>query len=164
MTQQTKAMKGIARIEFGSTHGWFVRGYCNGKTHSKLFSDRKNGGKDEALELAQVHRDQLHAHLEAIPKKARRRLVVSDSRNTAGELGVSRITKNGQNDVEYACDSVSWRPDLGVQKSTSFSVKKYGEEKAFKMAVENRRKMMRETHGADIYQKINAEQRKREST
>ena len=162
MTQQKTAMKGIARIDSGSTHGWFVRGYRNGKTFSKLFSDRKNGGKDQAFELAQAHRDQLHTELASIPKKARRRrLVVSDSRNTTGELGVSRVTRTGSNGVKYACYAVSWRPEPGVQKSTTFSTKKHGEKKAFKMAVEHRRKMMRETYGTDVYRKISAEKLKR---
>jgi hypothetical protein len=35
---------------------------------------------------------------------------------------------------------VSWRPEPKVQKSTSFSIKKYGEEKALEMAIELRRK------------------------
>ena len=92
---RTKANKGISRIDSGSTHGWFVRGYRNGKTYSKLFSDRKCGGKAKALKLAKAHRDELNAELESIPKKPRqRRIVVSDSRNTTGELGVSRTTKS----------------------------------------------------------------------
>jgi len=56
-------MKGISRIDSGSTHGWFVRGYRNGTTYSKLFSDRKLGGKGKAKKMAQEYRDQLHADL-----------------------------------------------------------------------------------------------------
>lgn len=62
-------MKGISRIDSGSTHGWFVRAYRNGKTYSKLFSDRKCGGKGKALKLAKEHRDELQAKLEKIAKK-----------------------------------------------------------------------------------------------
>jgi len=55
---RSKANKGISRIDSGSTHGWFVRGYRNGKTYSKLFSDRKSGGKGKAQKLAKIYRDE----------------------------------------------------------------------------------------------------------
>lgn len=149
------ANKGISRIDSGSTHGWFVRGYRNGKTYSKLFSDRKCGGKGKAQKLAKEYRDNLSQELEAIPKRPRqRRIVVSDSRNTTGELGVSRTTKAGPNGTKHECYSVSWRPEPGVQRCTSFSISKYGEKGAFRRAVEHRRKMMREIHGKDFYRKL----------
>ena len=65
--------KGISRIDSGSTHGWFVRGYKNGETYSKLFSDLKCGGKRKAQRLAREHRDELHARLNKIPTKRRAR-------------------------------------------------------------------------------------------
>lgn len=78
---KSKANKGISRIDSGSTHGWFVRGYRNGKTYSKLFSDRKCGGKGKAQKLAKEYRDALAEELSAIPKTPRqRRIVVTDSR------------------------------------------------------------------------------------
>ena len=153
------ANKGISRIDSGSTHGWFVRGYRNGRTYSKLFSDRKCGSKAKAQRMAQEYRDQLATELEQIPKKPRaRRIVTSDSRNTTGELGVSRTTKIGPNGTKHECYSVSWRPEPGVQKCTSFSVKKYGEKKAFNLAVAHRRKMMREIHGPSFYKKLSQKQ------
>lgn len=152
---RSKANKGISRIDSASTHGWFVRGYRNGKTYSKLFSDRKSGGKAKAQNLAKSYRDALKQELGTIPKKPRiRRIVVSDSRNTTGELGVSRTTKVGHKGTRHECYSVSWRPEPGVQKCTSFSIKKYGEKKAFKLAVEHRRNMMREIHGPNFYRQL----------
>lgn len=151
----SKANKGISRIDSGSTHGWFVRGYRNGKTYSRLFSDRKSGGKGKAQSLAKSYRDELNHELESIQKKPRQpRIVVSDSRNTTGELGVSRAVKTGPNGTKHECFSVSWRPKPGVQKCTSFSIKKYGEKKAFKLAVEHRRNMMREVHGPNFYRRL----------
>ncbi len=151
---RSTANKGISRIDSGSTHGWFVRGYRNGKTYSKLFSDRKCGGKAKAQKEAKKFRDSLYESLENIPKTPRRRRVVfSDSRNTTGELGVSRTTKIGPNGTRHECYSVSWRPEPGLQKCTSFSIRKYGERKAFKMAVEHRRKKMREIHGSGFYKR-----------
>jgi hypothetical protein len=162
MARKKTAMKGISRIDSGSTHGWFVRGYRNGKTYSKLFSDLKCGGKGKAQKLAKAYRDELSEELEAIPKQQRKRRIVSaDSRNRTGELGVSRVTKMAPNGKEYQIYSVSWRPEPGIQKCTSFSIKKYGEKKAFKLAVEHRRKMMREIHGPSFYRKQAAEKRRR---
>lgn len=68
-----KKNKGISRIDSGSTHGWFVRGYRNGRTYSKLFSDLKCGGKKKAMDLARDYRDQLHAELAKIPASPRGR-------------------------------------------------------------------------------------------
>ncbi len=65
--------KGISRIDSGSTHGWFVRGYRNGQTYSKLFSDLKCGGKRKALALAREYRDQLLDELAKIPPSGRAR-------------------------------------------------------------------------------------------
>jgi hypothetical protein len=48
-----------------------------------------------------------------------------------------------------------------VQKCTSFSIKKYGEKKAFKMAVEHRRKMMRDIHGPNFYKKLSKQKKAR---
>ncbi len=147
--------KGISRIDSGSTHGWFVRGYKNGKTYSKLFSDRKCGGKRMALNAAREFRDQLFENLSRIPRKPReRRLVYRDSRNTTGVLGVCRTSKRNPNGTVTECYSVSWRPEPGIQKCTSFSIRKYGEAKAFQLAVAHRRKMMKEIYGPSVFKKI----------
>lgn len=68
--------KGISRIDSGSTHGWFVRGYRNGKTYSKLFSDLKYGGREPSFLQARKYRDQLHQDLEKIPVRPRSRRIV----------------------------------------------------------------------------------------
>ena len=160
---RSKTNKGISRIDSGSTHGWFVRGYRNGKIYSRLFSDRKNGGETKALNQAKLFRDELNEKLDSIPKKPRKnRIVVSDARNKTGELGVSRTTKTGPNGTLHESYSVSWRPKPGYQKCTSFSIRKYGEKKAFKLAVEHRRKMMREIYGPTFYRKLNKKKKERE--
>jgi hypothetical protein len=64
MPKKRTVMKGISRIDSGSTHGWFVRVYKNTKTFSKLFSDRKIGGKGKALKEAKEHRDKMTAVLD----------------------------------------------------------------------------------------------------
>ena len=158
--RRDKRNKGISRIDSGSTHGWFVRGYKNGKTYSKLFSDLKCGGKRKAQQMARTHRDELYDKLAKIPTKPRgRRIVYRDSRNTTGVLGVCRTAKKSSNGKVNECYSVTWKPSLGEQKNTSFSIRKYGEKKAFKLAVAHRRKMLKEIHGPGIFRKMAARQK-----
>lgn len=153
---KSKKDKGISRIDSGSTHGWFVRGYRNGKTYSRLFSDLKCGGKRKAQQQAREFRDSLHEDLAKIPQKPRaRRVVFRDSRNTTGVLGVCRTAKKGPNGTLNECYSVSWRPEPGVQKCTSYSIKKYGEKKAFRLAVTHRKRMMNEIYGPSVIRKMN---------
>jgi len=157
MAKRDKRNKGISRIDSGSTHGWFVRGYKNGKTYSKLFSDLKCGGKRKAQQGARQYRDELYEKLAQIPNKPRgRRIVYRDSRNTTGVLGVCRTAKRSANGRVNECYSVSWRPEPGVQKCTSFSIKKYGEKKGFQLAVAHRRKMLRQIYGPGIFRKMAA--------
>ncbi len=153
--------KGISRIDSGSTHGWFVRGYKNGETHSKLFSDRKSGGKAKAQNLARQYRDELYERLDEIPTKPRGpRIVYRDSRNSTGVLGVCRTAKRSSNGNANECYSVSWRPAPDVQKATSFSIRKYGEKKAFQLTVAHRRKMLRLIYGSGIFLKMAARRSK----
>lgn len=157
--QEEGKEKGISRIDSGSTHGWFVRGYRNGKTYSRLFSDQKCGDRDKALEEARAYRDKLHNKLEEIPAKPRaRRIVLTDARNSTGVLGVCRTAKKSSSGKVHECYSVSWRPEPGVQKCTSFSIRKYGEKKAFQLAVAHRRKMLREIHGPGVVNRLRESQ------
>ncbi len=155
VTTTTPDMKGISRIDSGSTHGWFVRAYKNGKTYSKLFSDGKWKGSEAALGAARQHRESLQDRLAKIPVKPRgRRIVFRDSRNTTGVLGVSRSIKHTPTGSVSESYAVTWRPEPGVQKCTSFSINKYGEEKAFRLAVGFRLKKLREIHGGSVARKL----------
>jgi len=140
-----KKDQGISRIDSNSTHGWFVRGYKNKKTYSKLFSDKKYGGKGKSLIAAREFKEELILKLEKIrPVKRLRRIVSSDSRNKTGILGVCRLEKLSSSGETYASYSVTWRPKPGIQKCTSFSIRKYGEKQAFKLAVNLRKAKMEE--------------------
>jgi len=155
VTTTTPDMKGISRIDSGSTHGWFVRAYKNGKTYSKLYSDGKWKGSEGALAAARQHHVALLERLEKIPSKPRgRRIVFRDSRNTTGVLGVSRSVKRTPAGVVSESYAVTWRPEPGVQKCTSFSINKYGEDRAFKLAIAFRLKKLREIHGHGVARKL----------
>ncbi len=160
MTKVTNK-KGISRIDSGSTRGWYVRGYRNGKTYSKLFSDKKCSRKhsdpdyltsnfQQACSLleAQKYRDKLHKKLKAIPKNQRpRRFVAKDRRNRSGVIGVIKIKRKAKDGSVIESYSVSWRPEEGVQRCTSFSCRKYGEKKAFDLACSHRKNMLIKIYG-----------------
>lgn len=148
--KNTLNAKGISRIDSGSTHGWFVRAYRNGKTFSKLFSDGKHGGREAAFDAASDYRDELHTEIRSLPREPRkRRLVLRDSRNKTGVIGVTRTSRRLPNGSISEAFSVSWRPRPGIQRCTSFSIRKYGEEKAFRLAVAHRCKMIQQAYGVE---------------
>ncbi len=126
--------------------------------YAKLFSDRQYGGKRKAQNLARQYRDELYERLAQIPTKPH--IVYRDSRNATGVIGVCRTAKRSTNGKVNECYSVSWRPTEGVQKATSFSIRKYGEKRAFQLAVAHRRKMLRQIHGPGIFRKMAARQNK----
>ena len=159
-TRQAPRNKGITRIDSGSAHAWNVRGQKNGKSYSRLFSDRKYGGKRKAQNQARQYRDKLNDQLAQIPTKPQgQRIAYRDSRNTTGVLGVCRLASRGSSGTIYEWYSVSWRPSPGKQKCTAFSIRKYGEKKAFELAVALRRKMLRKIHGPGIFRKMAARQK-----
>ncbi|MGB3545295.1 hypothetical protein [Rubrivirga sp.] len=140
--------KGVIRIDSDSTHGWQVRVYRDGKTYSRLFSDRKCGGRDKSFEAAREYREKLLeevAELPAAPK--RRRLVTSNRGNTSGVVGISRTFKRDRRGVRHEVYAVSWNPEPGLARGTSFSIKRYGEDTAFRMACQLRWEKMKEIHG-----------------
>ena len=140
--------KGVIRIDSDSTHGWQVRVYRHGKTYSKLFSDRKCGGKEEAFQEAVEYRKELEAEVAAMPESApRRRLIRHNKNNSTGVVGVSRTYKTDRRGVKHEVYAVSWNPEPGQAKGTSFSIKKYGEDTAFKMACRLRWEKMKEIYG-----------------
>lgn len=140
--------KGVIRIDSDSTHGWQVRVYRHGKTYSKLFSDRRHGGKEESFQQASAYRNELEEQVAALPEAApRRRLIRSNKNNVTGVIGVSRTFKQDRRGVKHEVYAVSWNPVPGVARGTSFSIKKYGEDTAFKMACKLRWDKMTAIYG-----------------
>ena len=155
MEVTTAKEAGISRIDTESTHGWYVRAYRNGKVQSKFFSDRKYGDKWSALEEAKVHRDDLFQTVASEPKEPRKRSPqISAKRSGTGVVGVTRTDKRSASGNMLTCYSVSWRPKPNVQKCTSFSWEKYGEEAAFRMAVTHRFERLIEAYGLSIRERL----------
>ena len=140
--------KGVIRIDSDSTHGWQVRVYRHGETYSKLFSDRKHGGRDQAFEAAVEYRKELVDEVAALPDvEPQRRLIRRNKNNTTGVVGVSRTFKRDRRGIAHDVYTVSWNPEPGVARGTSFSIKRYGEEEAFERACKLRWEKMKEIYG-----------------
>lgn len=140
--------KGVIRIDSDSTHGWQVRVYRDGRTFSRLFSDKKWGGRDDAFEAAQRYRQELLEEVAQLPAKTRRRRLIRHNKsNTSGVVGVSRTYKRDRRGIRHEVYAVSWNPEPGVARGTSYSIKRYGEDTAFRLACQLRWKKMKEIYG-----------------
>lgn len=146
-TRQKKKKKGISRIDSGSTHGWFVRVYRNGKTYSKLYSDKKYGGKEKALRYAEKAQELAQESIEQIPKKYTERMVTNTSRNKTGIVGVSKTRKKNRSGTHNWYYQVTWTEGPGVVKNKQWSISKYGDREALKMAVNFRDEIMQDKFG-----------------
>lgn len=148
--KRPKSMKGISRIDTDDTHGWYVRIYRNNKTYSKFYSDNKYGGKDRALKIAKLARDKAVKKWEqstTLREKLKPNLVTKSPRNKTGVIGVTKYRRKNRSGTVSEYYQVTWRPRKGKVKNKIWSINKYGEEEAFKMACQFRHKKMKEIHG-----------------
>lgn len=127
----------ITRMERAesSTFGWQVRLQRRGMRYAKYFADRGHGGSDASLAAARIWRDRL---LKTFAEDDRARVCSRSARNSSGVVGVSKVTITGPNGVTYYFWQATWSPAPGQRRSIRFSVKKHGEEEAFKLAVQAR--------------------------
>ena len=142
-------MKGISRIDSRSTHGWFVRAFRNGRTHSKVFSDGVHGGRQIALEKAAKYRDEYEREHppEYAATRIRRR---PQKNNTSGVVGVSDTYCKSRTGEKIPCFGVTWRPRRNVTKCKKFYYHHYGSrEAALEVATE-----FRKAREAEILQEL----------
>ena len=138
-------MKGISRMDHGRTHGWFVRAYRNYKVYSKLFSDRKFGGKGKALAEAKGFLLQLSAEIAKEPAIRKPFRTKAQPNNKLGVVGVSETSKKSGSGKLMPCFTVYWRGDDGKARNYAFYFSRYGtREAALKAAVAWRHKLEKE--------------------
>jgi len=147
-SSKPESERGLTRVDSRDTHGWMMRLCHQGTVYTKLFSDGVYGNTKKALKAARKYREQLAKQLgiESLEKRRRVRRVSTQSVPT-GVVGVYRgtsKTKSGKLRHYYAA---SWSPKPNKLKTKSFSIAKYGEAKAFELAVEYRKKMMEKIIG-----------------
>ena len=113
----TNNLKGISRMDFNSTHGWFVRIYHHGKVYRKFFSDSVFGSGEAALQAAIAHRDEyVRKHnIEYLPF-----FTEPMKSNKTGVHGVSETfycTRSGEK-IHYF--SVFWAPRPNQRRNKRF--------------------------------------------
>lgn len=137
-------MKGISRIDSRNTHGWFVRVFRNGHTHSKMFSDGVHGGREEALKMAKKYKDEYEKNHPRTLAATRLRLKMPRN-NTSGVVGVSDTHVRSRSGEKFPCFSVSWCPAKNVKRCKKFYYHKYdSREEAFEAAVKFRQEREKE--------------------
>ncbi len=110
-------------------YGWVVRFCYNKKSYQKFFRDSKYGGENLSLLSAVSWLKETRREL-GIPDTSL--TVVGATRSNTGVQGVSFSEKTNR---YFAY----WTDAHGKLSTVSFSVKKYGKEKAFKLACAKRK-------------------------
>lgn len=127
-----------------SANRWLARYTREGVTFSQFFPDSKFGGEDESFEAAKKWHDEIR---EIFPPMSRREYMRQKKvTNTSGHVGAYRAssTTKKKSGKEFIYDNwiASWVDDSGKKKFKRFSISKYGETEAKKMAIAYREKMV----------------------
>lgn len=144
--------KGISRIDSEAcrTYGWYVRARFQGKVISKLFSDRKYGGKAKALMKARRFYKKsmeklVRKHSDLATNKIPVKTIVSkNKRNNTGVVGVQKIERKNYGGTVYQAYRVNWTERSGKSRTKFFSIDKHGDKKAFALACQHRKDQIME--------------------
>ena len=134
--------KNLFRIDTGRTHGWQVRIIRDGERHTKLFSDKKYGGEENAYEKALEHRDEKLEELPDLPEdgplqteEVHERRWKAVTRTGVKGLGFTMTTYSRATDAKRPYISVHW-PGEERWRCTSFSIMKHGVQGALNEAAQ----------------------------
>jgi arginyl-tRNA synthetase len=132
-----RANRNISRIDRDTVGGGFlVRVMRKGKRVSKVFYDDDFGGKRNSLVAAQKHRDRLEQKMRGYTAKQLSQK--QRSNNTSGIVGVRKVFETDyrwDSEPTYGFWVAQWSPKKGVRRTKRFSIDKYGEDEAFRLAV-----------------------------
>lgn len=123
----------------GATHAWQVRVMRDRKHHSKTFSDSKYGSPEAALEAAKRFRDELFQKLGIDFGDSA--YIITDTlpiNNKTGILGVNRSESIESNAEIREVWQTTFPVESGGVETASFSVKRFSEISAMRMAIERR--------------------------
>lgn len=144
-------MYGVSRFDDAKrhTHGWRVSLRRRGKRLVENFPDKKFGGRQKALKLAQQFRDELICKFPPISRKEV--CLIRRSNNSSGITGVCTYAKRYKlRDGSYKETKyweASWPGEQGKKVSINFSVRKYGNEMARSMAIRARQRALENIEG-----------------
>lgn len=132
---------GITRVQQMGRYGWVVRLYHPGKNKTpastRYFSDTKYGGSEKTLETARTWRDaEMLKHGITPRKRDGSGFMVAYHRDNrfSNRIGINLIVERNKSG---SFRTLAWQARLmveGRQKTRSFSIMKYGYEKAWSMA------------------------------
>lgn len=124
----------------GTPHGgWEVRIQRRGKKFEKFFADRQHGGRRAALQAAKLYRDEMEVKLKRYTVKELAKK--PSARNSSGVVGIRKavqVQESSDYVYTYTFWVAQWTDGKGKRKTRSFSVDKYGDEEAYRMAVQAR--------------------------
>ncbi len=139
------ANRNITRVERDNSGGYVVRIMRKGKRITKFFADSQWGGKRKALIAAKEHRDQLESTLKAYtPQQLSQQLRANNTSGVAGVRLVEEKDRRWPSAPVYQYWVAQWSPAPGVRRTQRFSVEKYGNDEAFRLAVKARKKGVQE--------------------
>ena len=133
--------RNISRIETTSTSGrvnggWEVRIQRKGRRVEKFFADNAYGGKRGALQVAKRFRDEMEIQMR--PYTVKELAQHPSRRNRSGIVGV-RLSKHvdvrGSYEYTYWFWVAQWTDGKGRRRTRSFSVHRYGDEDAYRLAL-----------------------------
>lgn len=113
-----------------------------GTGYNRFFSDSLCGGKRKALQAARDYRDQLIEELagqEVTRKERAQQLKSNNSSGVAGVRYVEETEYRGDREYTYGYWEAAWSPQPGQRKKRRFSVNKYGDKKALRLAMKARK-------------------------
>lgn len=144
---KTVATRNIRRMDdpSRSTHAWLVQVQRHHRISIKMFSDSVWGGKRKALAAAQHWRDQHTEPLAEYAQKLWRRNQLRRN-NRSGVTGVARYERKPtprQRTPGAPFWVAAWIDEHGAKRTRKFSVKRWGERGAKRMAIEERERQVR---------------------
>lgn len=141
--------RNLSRIVNHSAHGpqvrgWMVRLQNRGQQSVKFFNDQTFGGNRQAMIAAKQFRDELEKNSRAYTvKELAQRPSVRNSSGTVGVRKHQQIDQRGDTPYVYDYWVAQWIDGLGHRKTRMFSVRKYGNREAKRLAMSARRQGVR---------------------
>lgn len=148
----TKSTYGISRVDNDAsrTHGWLVTIQRRGVIYRRHFSDGTHGGKQKSFSSAREFRDKIIEKHPPFSLKEYSNIVKKSNRS--GVVGVCRYcsseTRGLPPEKQRWFWVASWPLPSGKRRRVKFSVTKYGEGAAFKMALKARREALKKLEGS----------------
>ena len=134
--------RNLSRLEADDRRGggWQVRMQRQGQRFTRYFADSTFGGKLAALRQAKAFRDQVELDYPSMDVAERAR--TPPANNRSGIVGVRlhrQKDRRGDYDYYHWCWVAQWTDGHRRRRTRSFSIQKYGDREAYRLACRARR-------------------------